>query len=124
MVTAPDACPVVAPDDWAVVLTDWASAADCDASSAARVAPPKRNIPIMPTRIASIGTHKGAFRCRCISHPFSRENFRYRDVKVLIQPGWKSGDLNISYLGGLYYFIIKNEKCNSNTKNPARIDGI
>ncbi|WP_243812414.1 hypothetical protein LRM48_001825 [Candidatus Nanosynbacter sp. TM7-008] len=60
VVTAPDACPVVAPDDWAVVLTDWASAADCDASSAARVAPPKkRSIPIMPARIASIETLSG-----------------------------------------------------------------
>ena len=31
--------------------------------------------------------------------------------------------LEHQHLGGLYYSIIKNEKCNSNTKNPAKKTG-
>ena len=46
------------------------------------------------------------------------------DVKVLLssQAG-NQETLEHQYLVGLYYFIIKNEKCNSNTKIPPELTG-
>ena len=40
-------------------------------------------------------------------------------------PAWLEikNSLEHQHLGGLYYFIIKNEKCNSNTKIPPESTG-
>ena len=43
----------------------------------------------------------------------------------LFYPAWLEikNSLEHQHLGGLYYFIIKNEKCNSNTKIPPESTG-
>ena len=58
--------------------------------------PPKRSTMRTATMAVTIGTRSGALLWWYISHPFSSVNDLDTDVKVLIQPGWKSETLNIS----------------------------
>lgn len=77
----------------------------------------------MLAKTASIDTHNGVLRCWCISHHPFFVGYRYRDVKVLLSS--QAGNrIRTSVPSGLYYFIIKNEKCNSNTKIPPELTGL
>ena len=91
---------VVAPTDWAVV--DWA--ADCASSVAYDAPPPKRSIAKSVMKIATMGTRSGVLLWWYISHPSSLVvRVRYRDVKVLIQLGWKSERTSASSWTLLFY---------------------
>ena len=85
------------------------------------VPPKRRAVPMNPRRIAPKTILRGVrFLGLFIIFPFRG---RCADVKVHC-PVMLEIRKSEHQLSGLYYFIIKNEKCNSNTKIPPELTGL